>query len=736
MKPRTRIVAAGLLVLAGMVGLFSVRPVVLDRLELFLLDWRFLLRGPVPTTGRIALVTIDEKSVDAIGRWPWRRSVMADLVDRLTESGVRAIGFDVVFSEPEIVPEAETLQNLRRRIEVESGDDRVVGLVDRALALANTDRRLADAIARSQRTVLGYFFRTEVGEGSDPSDLAAAIGRRPKAHVKIARVPPEGRAPILRCRSVEPNLPIFEAGAVRLGFFSTLRDADGVVRRAPLVAACGGTLHVSLPLALAELVAGRPALVLGDRTGIREIRLGAVSLPTDEGGKILVNFRGPPRTFPHYSAWDVLSGHVGRAEFEGKIVLIGATEVGIADLRPTPFATSFPGVEIHASVIDNLLTGQVLRRHDGLVQVELAAVLLLGLFVAVGVPRFRSFGRGAALAGALLASYVGAAVYAFVAHGLWINLTYPSLTLAGVYLAVAITHGITVEARARMIRRHFRAYVPPEVVDEMIEQPEHFRLGGERRDISLLFNDVRGFTTLSEEIGPEAVTRLLNEYLTPMTRIVFDSRGTLDKYIGDAVIAFWGAPLDVPEHPSRACEAALEMQAKTAQLRTTRPDLTGADRLRSGIGIHSAEVMVGKMGSELRFDYTMTGDGVNLCSRLESLTKLYGVEIIASADLVRRIRGFLLRELDTIRVKGKQESVAIFEVLGRAGPAPSHLEPYAEGLGAYRTGHWTEAEKALREVLVQTGGADRPSRLLLERIEGLRREPPPDWDGIWTFEEK
>ena len=736
MKPRTRIIAAGLIVLAGMVGLFSIRPVFLDRIELGLLDWRFRLRGVSETTGRVGIVTIDAKSVDEIGRWPWRRSIIAELIDRLTEAEVAAIGFDVVFSEPEIVPETETLRDLRAQAEAE-GRDALVPLVDRAIANANTDARLAEAIARSKRTVLGYFFRTEASAEVDAEALRKTIARRSKAHVKMAKVPQEGRAPILHCRDVEPNLPQFEEGARRLGFFHTPRDLDGVIRRTPLVAECAGTLHVSLPLAVAELATRHSGFVRGDREGLNEIRLGPIAIPTDEGGKVLVNYRGPPETFPHYPAVDVLDGTVGAEELRDKIILIGATEVGIADLRPTPFSVSFPGVEIHATVVDNLLTGNVLRRTDNLTILELCTLVLLGLIVALLVPRFRSFGQGAALATGLLALFVVAAVYAFVVHGLWINVTYPVLTLAGVYMAVAVTHGITVEARARMIRRQFASYVPPEVVKEMIENPEALGLGGVRRDCSILFSDVRGFTTLAEELGAEDATRLLNEYLTPMTEIVFNSRGTLDKYIGDAVMAFWGAPLDVPNHPTRACEAALEMQEQTARLRATRSDLRGADRMRIGIGIHSAEVMVGKMGSELRFDYTMTGDGVNLCSRLEGLTKLYGVEIIASYDLVQRVEGFLLRELDTIRVKGKQESVRIFEVMGRGSPedAPTYLPTYVRGLEAYRDGGWDIAEKAFVEVLERTGGQDHPSAVLLGRVRALD-EPPPDWDGVWTFDEK
>lgn len=740
MKAGTRILIAGLLMLAGMVSLFALRPWLLDRLELSLLDSRFRVRGAVATAGRVVIIAIDEKSVDELGRWPWRRSVMARLIDQLSDAGVAAIGLDIVFSEPEITPEAETLQELRRSVaERELGDERVLELLDQALADAETDRLLAESIARSERTVLGYFFRTGTAEGIDDAALRRALPLLRKSRVAVARLPPEGTAPILTCSGVEPNLAPLQAGARRLGFFSTLRDRDGVIRRAPLVALCGGELHVSLSLALLEVVEGRRALVLGDREGIREVRLGDVVLPTDEGGRVLVNFRGPSGTFPHYSASDVLAGRVGREALGGKIALIGATEIGIGDIQTTPFGVSFPGVEVHATVLDNLLSGTVLRRHDGLIFIELVALILLGLTVTLAGARLRSAAYVAAIAAVLFLLLLGTTAYAFVAKGIWINMTYPGLTLIMVYMAVAVTHSITVEARARLIRRQFATYVPPGVVNEMVEHPESFRLSGERRDLSILFSDVRDFTRLAEEIAPEDVARLLNEYLTPMTEIVFETRGTLDKYIGDAIVAFWGAPLPVDNHPLRACEAAIAMQEKLAQMRATRHDLRGVDRLRIGIGLHSGPVVVGNMGSELRFDYSVTGDGVNLCSRLEGLTKFYGVGILTSENLVSRISGIPVRELDQVRVKGKRESVRIFEILAREGNGTlggRFLESYAEGLRAYREGRWAEAEKALQEALAMRGGRDGASLLLLQRLQLLKEAVPDDWDGIWTFEEK
>ncbi len=726
-----------------MVGAFAVRPALLDRAELALLDWRFRLRGVSAPETSVAIAAIDARSVDALGRWPWRRSVIAALIDRLAEAEVAAIGLDVVFSEPETPPEAEPLRHARRALR--EGGERsaeAVEVLESAIALADTHARLERAIEDSGRVVLGYFFRTGAedeldGGGATPLDQALTTLRG--SRVSVARLPADVQAPILTCTAAEPNLPRFHRAAQRAGFFSALRDADGVVRRAPLVARCGGDLYVSLALGVAEIATGSRAMVLGDQRGIREIRLGDESLRTDEGGRILVNYRGPTATFPHYSVTDILKGRVPREALQGHVVLVGPTEVGIMDIQTTPFGPVFPGVEVHANIVDNLLSASALYREDRLVLAELALLVVLGLLVIAVVPRAGGAGRGALFALGLMALVVAGAVWAFAARGLWINMAYPLTATLGVYLAVAVTQSVTVEARARTIRLAFSTYVPPEVVNEMVRSPESFQLGGERRDLSILFSDVRGFTSLSESIGAEATARLMNEYLTPMTRIVFESRGTLDKYIGDAVVAFWGAPLPVEGHPERACEAAIAMQQEVSRLKLERPDLTGVDLLGVGIGIHAAEVVVGNLGSELRFDYTVSGDGVNLCSRLEGLTRLYEVGIVASADLVARLpRGFLLRELDVVRVKGKREGVRIFEVMGRREASEAErgfLEAYAAALESYRAGSFERAAALFEEARKLRPEGDGACDALLERLRRLG-QAPADWDGVFTLEQK
>jgi adenylate cyclase len=750
MSARSRITFSGLAALAVMLGLFAWKPAPLERLEAILLDWRFLVRGPVQPALPIVIAAIDARSVDELGRWPWRRSVMAELIRKLDAVGAASIGLDIVFSEPEEPPEVQPLREAREQMEALGGGVvPALALVDQALERASTDDQLEAAIRdASDFVTMGFFFRTERDaelDGGSAVDLEADLPlvRRAKLKVKT-RVVGEDQAGFLNCADVEPNIERFTRVPKRMGFFSTYTDIDGVVRRSALLIRCKDELYVSLDLAIAELALQQDAQAIGfeqsESPGIAQIRLGELLIPTDEGGRILVNYRGPTRTFPHFSIVDVLAGQHD-AQLEGAIVIVGPTEVGIQDVYGSPFSEAFPGVEVHANVVDNLLSGQVLRRNNEFRVYEVALMIGAALLMIFLAPRLGGAAAGAVLATTLLLAIVGFTTWVFIERYWWVNLAYPASTVLLTYLSVALTQSITVEAKSRQIRKQFATYVPPDVVDQMTAHPEAFKLGGERRDLSILFSDIRGFTTISEEIGAENIVKMLQAYLTPMTKIVFDSKGTLDKYIGDAVMAFWGAPLAVENHPLVAAESALAMQAEVKRLRETLGgQVPGMDRLKIGIGIHSGEVSVGNMGSELRVDYTVIGDGVNLCARIESLTKKYGAPVLASGALIERLPpGFLSRELDEIRVKGRTHGVRLFELIGRREATPEEkgwLDAYAAGLAAYKAGRWDEAEAGFRRCHELRGGQDTACELMLERIERLRRDPPADWNGIYAFEEK
>ncbi|MFP8876209.1 MAG: adenylate/guanylate cyclase domain-containing protein [Myxococcota bacterium] len=735
--------AVGRAALALSVGLFYAHPWLLDRAEYALLDWRFRMRGESAPNHPVVVVAVDAESLDELGRWPWPRSVLATLIERLDEAQVRAIGLDMIFSEQETAIDADVLREARRVLAEHGGDgaEATDGIrrIDDALAEADTDAALAAAIRKSGRVVLGYFFRTGVDEADGPERLADARRSIRRSQVSVARAPVESRAPILTCTGLETNLREFQQAARRSGFFTATLDPDGAVRRAPLVARCQDSFYVSLALAVYEVATGSRAALMGDADRLLEVRVGDKVFPTDEGGGVLIDYRGPAGTFPYVSAADVIRGRVGAEQLAGAIALVGPTEVGLYDSQATPFGASFPGVEVQANIVDGLLSGEVLQRYDWLVVAELGLILAIGLLLIVVVPR-----TGGATASACFALMLGflvvtTSVLAFNEAGVWLNLAYPLATLVIVYLSVEVTRSLGVEAASRHVRRMFSTYVPPEVVEELTRKQDSFALGGEERELSILFSDLRGFTAISEDLGARDTTLLMNAYFSAMTRTIFESAGTLDKYIGDAIMAFWGAPLPVADHPHQACRAALAMQDGLGGLAGLHPEIVGIPRLRMGIGLHVAPVVVGNLGSELRFDYTIVGDGVNLCSRLESLSQVYGAAVVCSGDFAARLpSGFLVRELDTIRVKGRRQSCEIFEVVAERSvrPGESHwLQAHAAGLDAYRGGRWEAAESAFAEVLAARPD-DTASLLLVDRIRGLRAAPPENWQGVWTFESK
>ena len=743
MTSARRATAVGLAALALSLGLFYAHPWLLDRAEHALLDWRFRLRGESPPHNPVVVIAVDSKSLDELGRWPWRRDVFAELIGRLDDAGVRAIAFDVIFSERESLIEVDALEMalrvLVRQAETEPALQEEIVRLEAALAAADTDSLLAASIRKSGRVVPGYFFRTGFEAEGSGQELDQALQTIRRSQVSVARAPLESRAPILTCTGLETNLPEIQQAARKSGFFTATVDPDGSVRRAPLVARCEGSFYVSLALAVYELLTGKRSILMGDSERLLEVRVGDHAIPTDEGGRIVVNYRGPVGTFPHFSAVDVIRGRVASERLAGTIALVGPTEVGLYDAQSTPFGPGFPGVEVHANILDSLMARDSLQRHDWLVVAEVALILAIGLLLIVVVPRTGGTLSSAAFALAVAALLVFGSAFAFIQAGLWINLAYPLTTLVLVYLSMEVTRSLGVEMAGRRIRQMFSSYVPPAVVKELTHSQESFALGGEERELSMLFSDLRDFTTISESLGPRNTTLLMNAYLSAMTRIIFDSGGTLDKYIGDAVVAFWGAPLPVDAHPRSAAQAALAMQDGLAGLGVLHPEIAGLEGLRMGIGLHVAPVVVGNLGSELRFDYTIVGDGVNLCSRLESLSKVYGVSILCSGDFAGELPPeFLLRALDTIRVKGRREPSEIFEIIAARTATTEEsrwLEVYAEGLAAYRAGRWVEADAALAAALAARP-EDLASQLLVERIRALRDDPPDDWRGIWTFESK
>ena len=732
-----------LLLTLVVLGIYYLDPPFLNLLELKTLDLRFLSRGKIPTSDKVALVTIDEKSLDELGRWPWPRTRMAQLLDALVKGSAGVVGFDIVWAEPDQNSELMSLTALKRKVaELKLGNPDLERYLDGVLKRADSDRILADSLARSRRAILGYFFHFSPREGPGKKEKSPPKDLPPLTAFNMVRFTSEeaARVPLFEAQYPAVNIPILSRAAEGAGYFNIFPDPDGTVRWAPLVIKYQDRHYCALSLAvLKKYLENAPLGLRIAEFGVEQMRLGKLSIPTSEEGRLLINYRGPQKTFPHYSATDVIHGRTPDNAFRGKIVLVGATAIGIYDMRVTPFEHVFPGLEIHANVIDSILQGHFLHRPNWITLVDILVVVAVGLILGALLHRFKAH-WGALVGAALFLSVLVLGKILFENPGVWMNLTYPSLNLVLIYLGVTGYRYMTEEKEKKKIRGAFQYYLTASVVEEMLKNPDKLKLGGEKKDLTVLFSDIRGFTSISEQMTPEGLVRFLNEYLTTMTDIVFKYDGLLDKYMGDAIMAIWGAPLDQPDHVKRACLAALDMVEELHRLQK-KWSAEGMPFLNVGIGVNAGPMVVGNMGSDRRFDYTVMGDSVNLGSRLEGLNKTYGTNIIVSEMTFDKVKGeFLARELDLVRVKGKDQPVKIYELLSPVKTASAHQQTLAGGfqdaLAEYRKRNWDRAREGFQAVLSKFTH-DGPAKLYLERCDALSKNPPPvDWDGVYTMTTK
>jgi len=731
-----------LLLTLAVLGIYYLDPHFLTILELKTLDARFLSRGKIPTSNQVVLVTIDEKSLGELGRWPWPRVRLAQLLDALVKAEVKVVGFDIVWAEPDENSQLKGLIELKQKLaELKVANRELERYIAEALQKADSDRILADSLARSQRAVLGYFFHFSSQEGSGKQE-SPAKEMPPLTSFNLVKFTSEeaARVPLFEAVHAEVNLPVLSRAAEGAGYFNIFPDPDGTVRWAPLVIKYQDRFYCSLSLAVLQKYLENPPLALRiAEYGVDQVRLGKISIPANEEGRLLINYRGPQKMYPHYSATDVIHGRVPQKDFRGKIALVGATAIGIYDIRVTPFEHVYPGLEIHANLIDSILQGQFLYRPNWITLVDILVIVVVGMILGGLLPRFKAH-WGALVGGALFLSVLALGKYLFETQGVWMNLTYPSLNLIFIYLGVTGYRYMTEEKEKKKIRGAFQYYLTASVVEEMLQNPDKLKLGGEKKDLTVLFSDIRGFTSISERMTPDGLVKFLNEYLTKMTDIVFKYDGLLDKYMGDAIMAIWGAPLDQPDHVRRACLTALDMVEELHRLQK-KWSAEGMPFLNIGIGVNAGPMVVGNMGSDRRFDYTVMGDSVNLGSRLEGLNKLYGTNIIVSEMTYDRVRDeFSARELDLVRVKGKDQPVKIFELLSPLKTASADQRALAEGfhaaLAEYRKRNWDKAREGLQKVLAQFPH-DAPAKLYLERCETLSQNPPPaDWDGVYIMTTK
>ena len=724
-------------------AIYYLDPPFLSLLELKTLDLRFLSRGKIATSGEVTLVTIDEKSLDELGRWPWSRVRIAHLLDALVKYDAKVVGFDIVWAEADENSELKGLTAVRQKMsELGVANRDLENYLSTALKKADSDRALAGSIARSRRVILGYFFHFFAKEGLNGKKKLLQENLPSLSSYNMVRYSSEEatKAHLFEADMAAVNIPVISQAAEGAGYFNIFPDRDGTVRWIPLVIKYQEKYYCALSLAVLQKFLDNSLLSLRiAEFGVEEVRLGDLSIPTNEEGRMLINYRGPQKTFPHYSATDVIHGRVPADAFKGKIVLVGATAIGIYDIRVTPFDHVFPGLEVHANVIDAILQQQFLYRPNWITLFDILAIAVIGLALGIFLPRVKAlWGAGGGIF--LFFVFILLARFLFLERGVWVNLTYPLLNLVLTYLGITGYRFMTEEREKKKIRGAFLHYLTASVVEQMLKHPEKLKLGGEKKDLTVLFSDIRGFTSISERMSPEMLVKFLNEYLTRMTDIIFKYDGLLDKYMGDAIMAVWGAPLDQPDHAKRACLTSLEMVDELRELQK-KWAAEGMPRLNIGIGINAGPMVVGNMGSERRFDYTVMGDSVNLGSRLEGLNKVYGTNITISEMTYEQVRGDLLgRELDSVRVKGKGQPVKIYELLAprpQATPAQKALaEEFHFALAEYKKRNWEGALQAFQAILGKHPD-DGPTKLYIERCQSLKKDPPPeDWDGVYTMATK
>jgi len=724
-------VKTGLLVLVSLVfilhSLALIEVGLLQRLENDAYAARMQLTMANTQDDRIVIIDIDEKSLAEIGRWPWRRDIVGQLVNDLFDKQlVHTMGFDVVFAEEDASGRA-----LIEALPPNTPDALRETLIERL----NHDAHFAQSLA-GRNVVLGYYFK-EITDGY------ANVGQLPKpAFPDFAFDFP---LPVRQATGFGANLPLLQQAAKQGGHFNPQVDEDGIVRRVSLLIAYEGNYYASLSLAVTKAFLKQPIETLFAQgvgvgqsyLGLERLMLGKKLIPVDHQVRALIPYRGKSGSFRYVSASDVLNNRLSPGELAGKIVLLGTSAPGLLDLRATPVEPVYPGVEIHANLIAGMLDGSIKERPAWAAGAELVSLLLIVIMVLLFLP-------SSPLSSTLLTSVLFVVIslsnlWLWVEAQLVLNLASPLLMLVTLYL-IHMAYGFFVESRNKqLLSNRFGQYVPPELVAEMSANPEYYSLEGESKQLTVLFSDIRGFTSLSEGLAAKELATLMNAYLTPMTQLIHHYRGTIDKYMGDAIMAFWGAPLTDPHHARQAVACALAMLKELKQVNASFVE-KGWPEIKIGIGLNTGVMTVGNMGSAFRMAYTVMGDEVNLGSRLEGATKEYGVSLLVSQQTKDAAPEFVYRELDRVRVKGKEQPVTLFEPLGLVAELPQSLTESVELfhllLASYRQQQWSVALDYY-EQLRREFEPEPVYEVYRERIQQYMITPPPaDWDGVFTFTTK
>ncbi len=705
---------------------------ILTSLENQAYDARLKITLPRQVDKQVVIVDIDEKSLNEIGQWPWNRNILARINHILFDYyQIKAIGYDIVFAEEDIDEGTKILDRMAKGSLKD--DPAFIEEYLRVIPSLKHDQLFAESL-KNRNTVMGFVMNTGSTKGSLPEPVTELSK---KTLDKLA---------IFKSRGYTANLKLLQDSAFSGGFFNNpLLDSDGVFRRVPLLQIYKNQLHESLALALTRVVTGSPPIEMvvasSDNSNdlfLEWVTIGEIAIPVDQQSGVLVPYIGKQKSFTYVSASDVLNKKVNKEVLNEKIALFGTSAPGLLDLRTTPLEAAYPGVEIHANIIQGILDGRILHAPGYTRGYEFILICFIGILLTFTLPMLSAL-YSTLIILASITLLIATNFYAWTSAQLVLPIAAPVL-LVILLFALQMTYGFFVESRGKRQLAHlFGQYVPPELVEEMSEKMEDINLDGEMREMSVLFSDVRGFTTISESLEPKELTGYINAFLTPITKVIHDNRGTIDKYMGDAVMAFWGAPLEDKQHALHALNAALGIVERMKSLRQAFSKKQWPE-IYVGIGVNSGIMNVGNKGSEFRVDYTILGDAVNLGSRLEGLTRIYGVDIITSEFTKHAVPEYEYRELDRVRVKGKDKPVTIYEPLGLLENIDKSdrklLKQFHIGIKQYRAQNWDAAEREIFG-LSQLEPERKIYKIYLERIMHFRENPPAaDWDGCFTHTSK
>jgi adenylate cyclase len=726
----------GILILTALFIFNGLHPAVFDLAELKVSDLRMYVRRQPRLTGAVVIAAIDDKSIAELGHWPWPRSVEARLSDALRDYKAAVAGYDVLFSERD----EDDIQGERIAARLKA-----IGVSDAAVEEtlgAGNDLAFANAIKQQGSTFLGYAFESHFDRNDARQILSVPVptGYRtepiappPLAYNLVREM--SGAAPVLiAARAYLPPIPVLNSAARAIGYVDIDADTDGVLRSEIAVVRFGKRYCVPLYLALsAAYLKNAPLRLVVSSEGVRQVSLGDEEIPVDDIGRMMIDFRGPPGTFPAYSISDLIAHRVPPAALAGKIVLVGLTAHALGDREVTPTGGDFPGVEIHANAIDNVLRGDFIRRSrmEGTAEEDaVAVVLVLAISLAAA---YLSPLWSAATALWVIVGFSAYAQYRLIDDGVLIDVVLPLAAALLTYTMLATYRYVIEDSEKRFVRGAFEHYLNPEVIASVLDDPRGLRLSGERRHLAILFADIVNFTSRTERSEPERLVALLNAYMTEMTKTIFECLGVVDKLMGDGIMAFWGAPEEI-ENPARAAiDCALKMLEELAHLRKRDDRFADVD---IGIGIATGDAIVGNLGSERRFDYSAVGDTVNLASRLEGLTRHFHVHLLVNRQtLIEASGNYCAREVGLVKVKGKEQLVPIVDIAGRAGDGidATFYQRFNRALEHIRNGEATSANTMLR-ALSREAPNDALVNLYLEKIVEATDGQPTEM--VFEFETK